>query len=55
MVDGIKGRDAVHPARQLGIMTAHTNDCVGQEFAALCTKMLAVVTRCGVLETPSQP
>ena len=53
MINRIKGRDPVDFARQLGIMATHTNDRVGQELAALRAQTFAVVTGCGILETPN--
>ncbi len=49
MVDGIQGGDPVNLARQLGVVTAHTNNGVGQEFAALSTQALAVIAALGIL------
>ncbi len=49
MVDRIQGGDTVNPARQLGVVTAHANNGVGQEFAALSTQALAVITALGIL------
>ena len=53
MINGIKGRDAVHLARQLGIMAMNANDCIGQEFVAVRTQTPAMVTTLCVLKTQS--
>ncbi len=49
MVDGIQGGDSVNLARQLGIVTAHANDCISQELATLRAQALAMVATLGIL------
>ncbi len=49
MVNGIQGRDTVNLAWQLGVVTVHAKNGVGQEFAALSTQALAVIAALSIL------
>ncbi len=49
MVDGIQGGDPVNLAWQLGVVAAHANDCISQEFVTLRAQAFAMITTLGIL------